>query len=128
LAQRRALVDKEIDISISKQCSLMSLHRSGIYFTPEKESKENLAIMEKLDKQYFLTPFYGIRRLTAWLSKEDHQVNRKQFKRLMGLVGWQTIYRVPKTTVSDKTSYKYPYLLKNLSITRPNQVWAMDIT
>ena len=127
MAQTRALVDKEIDISISKRFNEPAPERN-LFFTPEKESKENLAIMEKLDKQYFLTPFYGIRRLTAWLSKEDHQVNRKQFKRLMGLVGWQTIYRVPKTTVSDKTSYKYPYLLKNLSITRPNQVWAMDIT
>lgn len=106
----------------------MNLHRGGIYYQAKKESEENLLIMEKLDKQYFNTPFYGVRRLTAWLAREGYQVNSKRVKRLMGLVGWQTIYRTPKTTIADKTSYKYPYLLKNLVIEKVNQVWAMDIT
>jgi putative transposase len=115
-------------ISIRRQCSLLGLHRSGIYYKPSSESKENLEILRKLDEQYLKTPFFGTRRLRNWLQRQGYKLNRKRIRRLMEVWGWQTIYRRPKTTVPTPGVYKYPYLLKDLSITRINQVWAMDIT
>ena len=115
-------------LSISAQCQLLTLTRSGFYYIPTGESEENLAIMRALDEQYFSTPFYGVLRLTALLLLAGFKVNKKRVRRLMKLMNWQTIYREPHTTISDKTHYKYPYLLRGLKIERCNQVWAMDIT
>jgi len=115
-------------LSISTQCQLLTLARSGFYYIPTGESEENLAIMRELDEQYFSTPFYGVLRLTALLILAGFKVNKKRVRRLMKLMNWQTIYREPHTTISDKTHYKYPYLLRGLKIDRCNQVWAMDIT
>jgi putative transposase len=84
--------------------------------------------MRWLDEQYFSTPFYGVLRLTALLQVAGYPVSVKRVRRLMKKVNWQTIYREPRTTISNKTHYKYPYLLKGLKIIRRNQVWAMDIT
>lgn len=91
-------------------------------------SAENLEIMKRLDKQYFKTPFYGVLRLTKLLKNEGFCVNKKRVRRLMKLMNWRTIYREPRTTISRKSDYKYPYLLKGLKIEHPNQVWSMDIT
>lgn len=127
--ERLELVSSDVEeLSILQQCILLSVHRSGFYYKPSAESAENLAIMEFLDKQYYKTPFYGQLKLTEELKKEGYCVNVKRVRRLMKLVCWQTIYRAPRTTISDKTSYKYPYLLKDLTITHCNQVWATDIT
>ena len=115
-------------LSVSAQCRLLSLNRSNFYYIPTAESGENLAIMLQMDKQYFKTPFYGALRLTAELILSGYKVNIKRVRRLMKIVNWQTIYREPRTTISDKTHYKYPYLLRGLKIERCNQVWAMDIT
>jgi len=115
-------------LSITVQCNLLSLHRSNFYYVPVGESEQNLAIMRWLDEQYFSTPFYGVLRLTALLQVAGYPVSVKRVRRLMKKVNWQTIYREPKTTISNKTHYKYPYLLKGLKIIRRNQVWAMDIT
>jgi len=115
-------------LSISAQCQLLTLTRSGFYYIPTGESEENLAIMRELDEQYFSTPFYGVLRLTALLILAGFKVNKKRVRRLMKLMNWQTIYREPHTTISDKTHYKYPYLLRGLKIERCNQVLAMDIT
>jgi putative transposase len=128
LEQRREMVEYDIDLSLSKQCELLTLHRSGLYYKPLPETDENLEIMRKLDEQYFKTPFYGVLRLTALLQQEGYNINQKRTRRLMKLIDWRTIYREPKTTNSDPTHYKYPYLLKGLKIERNNQVWAMDIT
>ena len=111
-----------------QQCILLSINRSGYYYKPATESDENLEIMRFLDLQYYKTPFYGQKKLVAELIKLGYCVNVKRVRRLMEKVQWQTIYRAPRTTFSDKTSYKYPYLLKNLDITKVNQVWATDIT
>lgn len=116
------------DLSVSVQCDLLSLSRSSFYYTPVGETEENLAIMRVLDEQYLKTPFYGALRLTALFSGMGYQINVKRIRRLMKVVNWQTIYREPRTTISDKTHYKYPYLLRGLEIERCNQVWAMDIT
>ncbi len=127
--ERRLMVEENNqNVSQAKQCELLGIHRSGLYYKPIGESSENLEIMKKLDKQYFLTPFYGVLKLKKMLEKQGFQINKKRLRRLMKLVKWQTIYKEPKTTISDKTSYKYPYLLRDLVINRNNQVWAMDIT
>jgi putative transposase len=115
-------------LSISTQCQLLTLTRSSLYYIPSGESEENLAIMRQLDEQYFSTPFYGVLRLTALLILAGFNVNKKRVRRLMKLMNWQTIYREPHTTISNKKHYKYPYLLRGLKIERCNQVWAMDIT
>ena len=81
-----------------------------------------------MDKQYLDTPFYGSRKLVVELEKTGYKVNRKRVKRLMEIMDWRTIYREPKTTIIDKTTYKYTYLLKGLNIVRVNQVWVIDIT
>lgn len=116
------------ELSISQQCDILEVPRSSFYYKPVGESEMNLKIMRFLDEQYFKTPFYGAPRLTELLKGEGYKVNQKRIRRLMKLVNWGTIYREPKTTVADKTSYKYPYLLRGLKIERPNQVWSMDIT
>ena len=127
--QRKGMIDPCCPfLSISAQCQLLTLTRSGFYYIPSGESEENLAIMRQLDRQYFSTPFYGVLRLTALLILAGFKVNKKRVRRLMKLMNWQTIYREPHTTISDKTHYKYPYLLRGLKIERCNQVWAMDIT
>lgn len=115
-------------LSIVKQCELLSLHRSRFYYEPVLESAENLAIMRWLDEQYFDTPFYGVLRLQVLLVGLGYRVNIKKIRRLMKLVGWRTLYQEPRTTIVDKASYKYPYLLKGLIITHKNQVWEIDIT
>lgn len=128
LKDRRELVDRTSELSLETQCMLLSIHRSGLYYTPCSESDENLAIMRLLDEQYFNTPFYRVRRLHKWLELQDHFVNKKRVRRLMELVNWQTIFRKPRTTKRNKQHPIYPYLLKGLAIERANQVWAIDIT
>lgn len=119
---------KHNELSVSTQLDLLSIPKSSFYYVPTGESAQNLEIMRFLDEQYMETPFYGVLRLTALLQLAGYQINAKRVRRLMKLVNWQTIFREPKTTVSDKTHYKYPYLLRNLDIVKNNHVWAMDIT
>jgi putative transposase len=126
---RKPMIDREDQsVPVSRQCSLLSVRRGGVYYKPRMESPENLSIMRFLDEQYFQTPFYGVERLLALLALKGYRINRKRLRRLMRLVGWRTLFPEPKTTIADKKAYKYPYLLGNLSITHPNQVWAVDIT
>jgi putative transposase len=122
------MIEKGIDISLCRQCELLQIHRSGLYYTPVPESEENLHLMRLIDEQYYKTPFYGIRRITAWLRNLGYKVNRKRVKRLMELIGWQTIYHKRNTSKKSKENPVYPYLLKDLDIDHPNHVWATDIT
>ena len=129
MAERRTMIDKTHSVlSIVNQCRLLGLHRSGLYYKSCAENEENLVIMRLLDEQYYKTPFYGVRKLTVWLKKQDFKVNRKRVKRLMDLMGWQTLYRYKSTSEPDKQNRLYPYMLKGLKIERINQAWAMDIT
>ena len=129
IQQRCLMVEVEKnDLSIVKQCELLSLHRSRYYYEPMAETAENLIIMRWLDQQYFDTPFYGVLRLQVLLVGLGYKINAKKIRRLMKLVGWRTLYQAPRTTIADKAAYKYPYLLKGLSITKQNQVWEIDIT
>lgn len=123
------MIDKQHShLSVTRQCRLLSIHRSGLYYQPCVESPENLDIMRMLDEQYFKTPFYGVRRLKVWLQRQGLTVNLKRLMRLMKQMGWQTLFRRKSTSDPDKQNRVYPYLLKGLLIEHPNQVWAMDIT
>jgi len=122
------MIDRELDISICRQCELLQIHRSGLYYMPVPESEENLYLMRLMDEQYLNTPFYGIKRLTKLLSKKGYPINHKRVKRLMNLIGWETIYRKPNTSWKNKEHKVYPYLLKDLIIDHSNQVWGIDIT
>ena len=115
-------------MSITRQCELIGLPRSTWYYEPEPETAENLHLMRLLDEQYTHTPFYGSRRMAVWLQRHGCNVNRKRVQRLMRLMGLEAIYPKPRTTVTGRGHQVYPYLLRNLEITRPDQVWSADIT
>jgi putative transposase len=117
-----------LQLSICKQCELLGINRGSLYYAPVAEREENLEMMRLMDEQYYNTPFYGIRRLTAWLQQQGYQVNHKRVRRLMKLMGWRTIYREPNTSEGDKEHKVYPYLLRGLIIRRRNQVWEINIT
>ena len=126
---KRALV--EIDhpqLSIHRQCELLGLSRSSFYYQPATETEENLALMRRIDEQYTLCPFYGSRRWAAWLSSAEQPINRKRVQRLLRLMGLEAIYPKPRLSAADGQHRVYPYLLRGVSIDRPNQVWSTDIT
>jgi putative transposase len=86
------MIERNIDIGLGRQCELLGIHRSGLYYAPLPESEDNLKYMRLFDEQYLKTPFYGIRRMTRWLNKKGFKVNRKRVIRLMSKMGWQTLY------------------------------------
>jgi putative transposase len=115
-------------LSIRRQCELLELNRSSYYHEPATETAENLRLMRWIDEQYLKTPFYGSRRMAAWLTREGEEVNRKRVKRLMSLMGLEAIHPGPRTTVRNPDHKVYPYLLRGVAIERRDQVWSSDIT
>jgi len=115
-------------LSVRRQCELLGLNRSTWYYEAVSESAANLALMRRIDEQYLRTPFFGSRRMAVWLESQGRPINRKRVQRLMRLMGLQAIYPKPRTTVAGAGHKIYPYLLRNMSVTRPNQVWSADIT
>ena len=115
-------------LSVVRQCWLLDISRSGLYYQPAPISREDLTLMKLIDHQYLATPFYGARKMAAWLKNQGHQVNRKRVRCLMRVMGLKAIYRRPRTSVPAAGHKIYPYLLNGMKITRPNQVWAADIT
>jgi putative transposase len=115
-------------LSVRRQCQLLGLNRSSWYYEPVAESAENLALMRRIDEQYLRTPFFGSRRMSVWLEAQGHDVNRKRVQRLMRVMGLEAIYPKPRTTIAGAGHKIYPYLLRNVPVTRPNQVWSADIT
>jgi putative transposase len=115
-------------MSIEQQCALLDVPRSSWYYKPQSTSTYTELLMRLIDEQFTRTPFYGSRKITAWLHNEGHEVNRKRVRRLTQLLGLETIYAKPRTTIPSKQHKKYPYLLRGLKIERPNQVWSTDIT
>lgn len=131
LEQKKKTVEKyHPKIPVKRQCELLSLSRSALYYKPRRNenTRFNEKLMRLIDKQYTKTPFYGTRRMTAWLNRKERRVNRKRIARLMRKMGLYAVYPKPRTTFANKEHKKYPYLLKDIEITRPNQVWATDIT
>ena len=116
------------EIGIRRQCELLGVNRSGLYYEPVGESEENLRLMRLLDEQYTRTPFYGSRKMTEWLTAEGHAVNRKRVSRLMELLGIEAVYPKPKLSQPGEDHRIYPYLLRGATVERVNQVWSTDIT
>jgi putative transposase len=115
-------------LSITRQCALLGLPRATYYYQATEESAENLQLMRLLDEQYTQTPYYGSRRMTAWLQSQGYPVNRKRVARLLRTMGLETIYPKPHTSQPHPAHRVYPYLLRGVPITRVNYVWSTDIT
>lgn len=129
LSARRLMIERDHrDLSIVAQCNLLQIHRSGLYYTPTPETEENLRILRLMDEMYLSVPFYGIRRLTELFRNQGYEMNPKRTRRLMDVMGWETIYHKRNTSKRNPEHPVYPYLLRGLEITRRNQVWGIDIT
>jgi putative transposase len=116
------------ELSVRRQCELLHVSRSGLYYEPEPTSPEELALMRRIDELHLKRPFYGSRKLADALRKEGREANRKRIQRLMRLMGLEAMAPKPKTSEPHPEHVAYPYLLRGLSICRVNQVWATDIT
>jgi putative transposase len=126
---RRSLVEADHPhLSVRRQCQLLGLNRSTLYYDPAPETQENLRLMALIDQEYTRHPFYGSRRMTVWLGGQGEAVNRKRVQRLLRRMGLEALYPRPKLSAPDSQHKVYPYLLRGVSIERPDQVWSTDIT
>jgi len=125
-----AIERDNLKISVSRQCELLGLGRSSLYYRAGRDESYNEHLMQLIDRQYTKTPFYGVPKMTIFLRRKGHSVNPKRIRRLMRKMGLEAIYPRSKHDLSlpDKAHKKYPYLLKGLEIVQPDQVWATDIT
>ena len=127
--RKRALIEPaHLQLSIRRQCALLGLARSTLYDQPLGASAENLQLMRLLDEQYTTTPFYGLRRMTAWLRGQGYTVNRKRVARLMRVMGLEALYPKPRLSQPAAGQMIYPYLLRGVTVERLNQVWSADLT
>lgn len=115
-------------IPMCRQCELLSLPRSSFYYESGKDDSYNLWLMSLIDEQFTKTPFYGVKRMTAWLNRQEEGVNHKRVRRLMRLMGLEAVYPKPRLSLSDQAHKKYPYLLRDLTVEYCDQVWCTDIT
>ena len=114
-------------MSVRRQCELVGLSRSTLYYEPAPETAENLRLMRLIDEQYTARPFYGSRRMTIWLNEQGEGVNRKRVQRLMRVMGLEAIYPKPRLSLAGKGHQIHPYLLRGVTIERPDQVWSAEI-
>lgn len=124
------IIPKHPDLSISRQTELLDISRSGFYYKPTSVSPEEIRIMGCIDKIFTDYPFYGSRRIKHELEEKPYDISicRQHVQHLMRIMGLEAIYPKKRTTIPNEQHLKYPYLLKNLLITHPNQVWGTDIT
>jgi len=116
------------DLSLSRQCCLLSVPRSSVYYVPKGDSPATLALMARIDAIYLDSPFFGSRQMARKLRREGYEVGRHRVRRLMRQMGLQAIYQAPRTSTPHPEHRVYPYLLGGVSIVRPNHVWCADIT
>ncbi len=129
VVRRREMIDAQHkDLSMTRQCRLLHISRSGLYYNPVGESALNLALMRMIDEQYLKCPWYGSRQMTRYLKRQGYCVGRKRIRRLMRQMGLTAICPGPHTSCRHPGHPVYPYLLRNLSVTRANQVWCTDVT
>jgi len=128
--KRKAIEPGHTKIPIYRQCELLGLNRSSLYYKPCGETSYNEQLMKLIDEQYVETPFYGINKMTAWLHRQGHSVNHKRVRRLMRQMGLEAVYPHRKRSLSmpDKQHRIYPYLLRDVQIEQADQVWSSDIT
>lgn len=115
-------------IPIARQCELLALSRSSFYYRPHGDDSYNLQLMNLIDEQFTKTPFYGVPKMTAWLRAVGYPVNPKRIRRLMRQMGLEAIYPKPRTSQSGPAHTIYPYLVKGVTVNRPDHVWCADIT
>ncbi|WP_136623864.1 IS3 family transposase [Bradyrhizobium centrolobii] len=127
-AERKAMIDREHGLPITKQAEVLKISRGSVYYLPRPVSPADLAIMRRLDRLHLEFPFAGSRMLRDLLAAEGCKIGRRHVKTLMRRMGIEALYRRPRTTKPEPGHKIYPYLLRGIEITRPNQVWAMDIT
>ena len=126
----RAVEPTHKQIPICRQCELLGLSRSTVYYKRRGETAYNELLMKLIDQQYIETPFYGIAKMTEWLGRQGHHVNHKRVRRLMRQMGLEAVYPRRKRSLStlEKQHRIYPYLLKDVQVNQPDQVWSADIT
>jgi len=122
------MIDRNHELPVVRQCEVLALARSSVYYTEKPTSPDDLALMRRIDELHLEHPFAGSRMLRDLLRNEGHRICRKRVRRLMKLMGIEALYRKPNTSRRHDAHPIYPYLLRELSIDRPNQVWATDIT
>ncbi|MGB6922431.1 MAG: IS3 family transposase [Methyloceanibacter sp.] len=127
-AERKAMIDREHGLAIAKQAEALNISRGSVYYLPRPMPEADLAIMRRLDRLHLEFPFAGSRMLRGLLSAEGYKIGRRHVKTLMRRMGIEALYRRPRTTKPEPGHKIYPYLLRGMAVTRPNQVWAMDIT
>jgi putative transposase len=115
-------------LSIVRQCALLSISRSGFYYEPTGETAPTLTLMRSIDEAYLMFPYYGSRQMVRHLRRDGHVIGRKKVRRLMAKMGLAAIYQKPRTSTPNPENRVHPYLLRDLAIVRPNQVWCADIT
>lgn len=127
--KKRAMIRRDhLKLSISQQCKLVQLSRSGFYYTPAGINPDTLAMMNEIDRVFTKYPFFGSRQIAAYLRREGKTVGRHRVRRLMARMGLEAIYKRPRTSQPHPQHPVFPYLLRNKKIDRPNQVWCADIT
>ena len=122
------MIDREHDLPITKQAEVLRISRGSVYYLPRPVSATDLEVMRRLDRLHLEFPFAGSRMLQGLLVAEGCKIGRRHVKTLMQRMGIEALYRRPRTTKPEPGHKIYPYLLRGMAITRPNQVWAMDIT
>src|SRR6267154_2505888 len=122
------MIDRKHDLPITKQAEVLRISRSSVYYLPRPVPEADLAIMRRLDRLHLEFPFAGSRMLRGFLAAEGSKIGRRHVKTLMRRMGVEALYRRPRTTKPEPGHKIYPYLLRGVQVTRPNQVWAMDIT
>jgi putative transposase len=122
------MIDRAHDLPITKQAEALNISRGSVYYLPRAMSAADLALMRRIDELHLEFPFAGARMLRGLLAAEGSRVGRRHVKTLMRRMGIEALYRRPRTTKPEPGHKIYPYLLRGVEITRPNQVWAMDIT
>jgi putative transposase len=122
------MIDRQHDLPITKQAEVLCISRGSVYYLPRPVAEADLAIMRRLDRLHLEFPFAGSRMLKGLLAAEGCKIGRRHVKTLMRRMGIEALYRRPRTTKPEPGHKIYPYLLRGVEITRPNQVWAMDIT
>jgi len=127
--ERKAMITRDRpDLSLGRQCRLLSISRSSFYYAPKGESPSSLALMRRIDELFVKYPFYGSRQMARRLRRDGVHIGRHRVRRLMRLMGLQAIYQAPRTSAPHPAHRIYPYLLNGMAIDRPDQVWCADIT
>ncbi len=130
ITEKRAMIEREDNISVSvrRQCELLELNRSSLYYTPVEIDPADIRLMNVIDEEFTKHPFFGVRGMTWRLRDLGYDVGRKRVRRLMRMMGLQAVFPTKTTSKRNPLHAVYPYLLRGVEITHPNQVWSMDIT